>query len=140
MPSDPKKLARIHRVRTLQLNLTRADEAAAHDRVASETALSQRIAGLAAAVGPTPGAREAFNLSAAAHYRQRLSESAVIAVQRVQAAEANASRAAEATRAAKRDQSAVEKLIARADAAAVMKAIRALEDQPAVRRKRHDPC
>ena len=47
-----KTLARIHRVRTLQLGLTRADEARAHDKFASEQALSGRIALLAEAVAP----------------------------------------------------------------------------------------
>ena len=77
---------------------------------------------------------------AAAHYRDRLQQSANAAVERVQAAEYHVERAAEATRAAKRDQSAVEKLLARADADAVLKAIRAMEEAPAFRKVRHDPC
>ena len=51
-----------------------------------------------------------------------------------------ADRAAEATREARRDQSAIEKLMARADADAALKAIRELEVAPPVRKIRHDPC
>ncbi|KQN28865.1 MULTISPECIES: hypothetical protein [unclassified Sphingomonas] len=135
-----KTLARIHRVRTLQLGLTRADEARAHDKFASEQALSGRIARLAEAVAPVHETQVAVSLGAAAHYRDRLQQSANAAVERVQAAESRVARATEATRAAKRDQSAVEKLLARADADAVLKAIRAMEDAPAFRKVRHDPC
>ncbi|MBC3942700.1 hypothetical protein [Sphingomonas albertensis] len=135
-----KTLARIHRVRTLQLGLTRADEARAHDKFASEQALSGRIALLAEAVAPIHETRAAVSLGASAHYRDRLQQSANAAVERVQAAENRVERAAEATHAAKRDQSAVEKLLARADADAVLKAIRAMEEAPAFRKVRHDPC
>ena len=138
--ADARKLARIHRVRTLQLGLVRADEARAHERMTSEAALAQRIGQLAAAVAPAPEAGARFSLAASAYYRERLHQSAAAADARVRAAELGAERAAEATRAAQRDQSAVEKLMARADAATVIKEIRALEEAPASRRKRHDPC
>ena len=46
----PNQLNRIHRVRTLQLTLARADEARANAQVATESALSERIAQLAGAV------------------------------------------------------------------------------------------
>ena len=135
-----KTLARIHRVRTLQLGLTRADEARAHDKFASEQTMSGRIAVLAEAVAPVHETRVAVSLSASAHYRERLHQSATAAVERVRAAEQHVERAAEATRAAKRDQSAVEKLLARADADAVLKASRALAESPVFRKVRHDPC
>ncbi|MBD8619415.1 hypothetical protein IFT67_10835 [Sphingomonas sp. CFBP 13728] len=135
-----KTLARIHRVRTLQLGLTRADEARAHDKFASEQTLSGRIALLAEAVAPVHETLAAVSLGASAHYRERLHQSATAAVERVRAAERHVERATEATRAAKRDQSAVEKLLARADADAVLKAIREMEDAPAFRKVRHDPC
>ena len=135
-----KTLARIHRVRTLQLGLTRADEARARDKVASEQALSGRISLLVEAVSPVHETQVAVSLGAAAHYRERLQQSADAAIARVQDAERLVARAAEATRAARRDQSAVEKLLARADADAVIKAIRAMEDSPAFRKVRHDPC
>lgn len=138
---DARKLARIHRVRTLQLGLTRADEARAHERVATETALAQRIGQLAAAVAPAPLQTSAgFSMAASAYYRDRLNQSAAAADGRVRAAENVVARAAEATRAAHRDQSAVEKLMDRARAADVIKEIRALEDAPAFKKKRHDPC
>ncbi|TCP95464.1 hypothetical protein C8J46_11354 [Sphingomonas sp. PP-F2F-A104-K0414] len=140
MDKRGKTLARIHRVRTLQLGLTRADEARAHDKFASEKLLSGRIALLVEAVAPVHETQVAVSLGAAAHYRERLQKSADAAVERMQAAEHHVDRAAEATRAAKRDQTAVEKLLARADADAVLKAIRAMEESPAFRRVRHDPC
>ncbi|MEG8044132.1 hypothetical protein O6V14_10725 [Sphingomonas faeni] len=140
MDKRGKTLARIHRVRTLQLGLTRADEARAHDKFASEQLLSGRIALLVEAVAPVHETQVAVSLGAAAHYRERLQKSADAAVERMQAAEHHLDRAAEATRAAKRDQTAVEKLLARADADAVLKAIRAMEESPAFRRVRHDPC
>lgn len=138
--ADAKKLARLHRVRTLQLNLTRADEARAHDKHASEHLLASRITALADAVAPVQASASAFSLSAAAHFRERLNDSAFAARARLDAAEQFVARASEATRAARRDQSAIEKLIARAEAEAVLKAIRDLEGAPVTRTIRHDPC
>jgi flagellar FliJ protein len=140
MPRNRQTLTRIHRVRTIQLNLTRADEVEAQNRAASEAALSARIASLAAAVAPTPSAAGGFSLTAAAHYRDRLHQSASAAQTRVEAAEYRARAAGDATRAARRDQNAVEKLIERARADDVLKAVRALEEAPAFKSKRHDPC
>lgn len=138
-------LARLHRVRTLQLNLTMAEEARAQERVASEHQLSHRIGQLIAAVSPTPAATaSAGSLMAKAHFRHRLLESADAATARVQAAEQRAAHAGEQTKAAKRDQTAVEKLIDRARIAAIRAEMRALEDMPASgggrRTNRHDPC
>ena len=79
-------------------------------------------------------------LSHAAHFRDRLQRSAEASAERLGAAQAVVDRAAEATRAAKRDQTAIEKLIERADADALIKAIRELEKAPSVRKIRHDPC
>ncbi|HVF93360.1 MAG TPA: hypothetical protein VM900_03505 [Sphingomonas sp.] len=138
--ADVKKLARLHRVRTLQLNLVRADEARAHDRAASESLLTARITALADAVAPATQVASAASLSATAHFRERLHDSATAARARVDAAEQFVARASEATRAARRDQSAIEKLIERAEAEAVLKAIRALEAMPPSRPNRHDPC
>lgn len=143
MPADARKLSRILRVRTLQLGLSRAEQARAADRVASETALRDRIARLADEVAPAASPRPADSLSfaAAAHYRERLHASADAAAARVAAAHQGLSHAEAATREAQRDQSAVEKLIVRADHAAALKAIRALEALPPGRApKRHDPC
>ena len=140
--AKPSKLDRILRVRTLQLGLVQAEEARAHDRAASEQMLRSRIAQLTANVAPTPAAAPVagFSLVAAAHFRERLHQSAEAAEGRLRAAQATAARASEATREARRDQSAIEKLIARADAEAVVKAIRAMEAAPPTRKIRHDPC
>ena len=137
---DKRQLTRIHRVRTLQLGLAQAAETRAAEGLASESALSGRIADLARAVSPTPSATPGVSLAAAAHYRERLHQSAHAAEARV----VTATREREAARAARedahRDRTAVEKLLARADAAELVKAVRALEDAPALRKVRHDPC
>ncbi|MBX9730581.1 MAG: hypothetical protein K2X59_04575 [Sphingomonas sp.] len=133
-------LDRILRVRTLQLGLVRAAEVQAEEKLASEEALRQRIAQLVENVAPQQSADEAFSFIAAAHFRERLHQSAAAADSRLQMASRNLERASEATREARRDQSAVEKLIARDDQAAVLKAMRALEEAPAMRKNRHDPC
>ena len=141
---DAKKLARIHRVRTLQLGLTRADEVRAHEKFASETNLASRIQALADAVSPTSDTvASAGSLGAQAHFRERLHQSSAAAQMRVQLAEMFVNRAAEATRSAKRDQSAIEKLLDRARRAALVKEMRALEDTPPIsplKAKRHDLC
>lgn len=138
MGLDKKKLTRIHRVRTLQLGLVRAEERRAHDRVASETQLADRIATLAAAVSPSDGA--GFSLAASAHYRERLLQSAEAADSRVRTARFQSVQASENTKAAHRDTLAVEKLIARADADIVVRELRNLQNAPTIRRNRHDPC
>ncbi len=133
-------LDRILRVRTLQLGLVQAAEMQAHEKVASEDALRSRIAQLVANVAPEEESAEAFSFIAAAHFRDRLNQSAAAAEARLRTATDNLTRASDATREARRDQSAIEKLIARQDQAAVVKAMRALEEAPPTRRNRHDPC
>jgi len=136
-----KKLGRLLRVRTLQLNLVRASEAAAHAKLDSESALAQRIAQLADNVAPrADDAGFAASMASAAYYRERLHASAVAAETRRAMAEHGVERARAATQEARRDQSAIEKLIVRAEAQAALKELRAMEDAPAFRRKRHDPC
>ncbi|MFL9840112.1 hypothetical protein ABS767_03970 [Sphingomonas sp. ST-64] len=137
-----KKLGRLLRVRSLQLDMVRAGEAAARDKVAAEQALRARIEQLAQGVAPAPAPvpGSATSLIAAAHYRERLHQSAHAAERRVAEAERGLQTARAATQEAKRDQSAIEKLIERAEANAARRAMRALEDMPAVPRKRHDPC
>lgn len=141
---DAKKLARIHRVRTLQLGLTRADEMRAYEKFASETHLASRIQALADAVSPAADtAAIGASLGAQAHFRERLHQSSAAAQMRVQSAEMFVNRAVEATRSAKRDQSAIEKLLDRARIANVAKEMRAMEETPPVsplKAKRHDPC
>lgn len=133
-------LERILRVRTLQLGLVRAEEVRAYERLASETALKERIVQLAANVAPAAERAGALTLQAAAHYRDRLHQSADAAAARERHAAQRVDAATEATLAAKRDQTAVEKLIARRDAAQVIKEMRALEEALPMRRVRHDPC
>ena len=137
-----KKLGRLLRVRTLQLDMVRASEVAAHQKVTNEEALRIRIAQLAQGVAPAPAPKpgSATSLTAAAHYRERLHESAFAAERRIAEARRGLDSARAATREAKRDQTAIEKLIERAEANAARKAMRALEDMPAIPRKRHDPC
>lgn len=137
---DRRKLDRIHRVRTIQLNLVRAAEADAQARVESESALRARIAQLAAGVAPAPSAADGISFAAAAIYRERLHLSAQTAEQRVANASARVEQATAATRAARQDQHAVEKLIERDDAAEALRALRALEVAPPSRAIRHDPC
>ena len=139
--TQPRKLDRILRVRTLQLGLSRADEARAQAKVDSEATLRSRIAQLSEGVAPAEAeAATALSFVAAAHFRDRLHQSAAAADERLRAAKAVLERAGEARKQAKRDQSAIEKLIARDDALAALKAIRALEEAPPLRKIRHDPC
>jgi hypothetical protein len=137
---DKHKLARIHRVRTLQLGMAQAAETRARDQVASETALSHRIAQLADAVSPTQGGGAGVSLAAQAHYREKLHRTAQAAENRLRTAQAEANRTLEARQSAKRDQTAAEKLIARAEAEDALRAIRALQETPPTRKIRHDPC
>ena len=127
---DAKKLYRIHRVRTLQLNLVRAEEMRAHEKHHSETQLAGRIQALADAVAPVTSQTGGAAMLAQAHFRERLHQSASAAQARVEMAGHHVARAAEATRGAKRDQTAVEKLLDRARVAALCKEMRALEEAP----------
>ena len=133
-------LDRILRVRTLQLGLVQAEELRAREKVTSEQALQVRIAQLVENVAPTQSAEHAFSFIAAAHFRDRLNQSAAAADARMDAAARKLAKASEATREARRDQSAIEKLIERDGQAAALKALRALEDAPPTRKIRHDPC
>lgn len=136
-----KKLSRLHRVRSLQLDLVRAEEVQAQARVAQEEQLSARIASLAANVAPTPMATGfGSSMAAAAHLRERLHQSADVAARRVEMAEAGLLTARVATREARRDQSAIEKLMAREAKHSALRALRELEAMPAMKRKRHDLC
>lgn len=134
------KLDRILRVRTLQLGLVRADEARAREKLDSEAALKQRIVQLAESVAPRPSASEAFSFIAAAHFRDRLTQSAQSADARVEQAARQLDQASKASQEAWRDQSAVEKLMEREQRAEALRAVRALEAAPPLRRNRHDPC
>ncbi|MHA6718414.1 hypothetical protein ACX40Y_03085 [Sphingomonas sp. RS6] len=135
------RLQRLLRVRTLQLDQMRAQEADARRRVDDAQSLRQRIDELAAGVEPVVAAANAATLfHAAAQYRARLHESAEAAARRASTAAEGLAAARAATQAAHRDQSAIEKLIERARNEAMRRERRALEDMPATPRKRHDPC
>jgi flagellar FliJ protein len=135
-----KRLGRLLRVRTLQLGQVQSQERAAAERRDSEAELQRRIASLAADVAPrTDQTGFAASLAAAAHYRERLHMTAEAAERRVAQAEAGLQRAQSATREARRDQSAIEKLIARAHAQELQKELRKLEESPPTR-KRHNLC
>lgn len=136
-----QKLNRLLRVRTLQLNLTRAGEAAANAKLDSEAQLAARIQRLVENVAPRANdGGFAADLAAAAYYRDRLHASAVAAETRRAMAEAGVERARDATREARRDQSAIEKLIVRAEAQVALKELRAMEDAPHFKRNRHASC
>ena len=121
----------------MSMRLTGAKKAFNHwSETASETALSNRIAQLADAVSPGEGGGAALSFAAMAHYREKLHRNAEVIDNRVRAAEAEAARALEARQTAKRDQTAVEKLMARADAEAALRAIRALQEAPPPRPRR----
>lgn len=137
---DSRQLARVHRVRSIQLHQVQAAEAEAQARFASESALRTRIAQLAAGVAPQPSAAEGVAFAAAALYRERLQLSAQAADQRVANAADRVEEAACATRTARQDRHAIEKLMARDTAAAALRALRALEVAPPSRHVRHDPC
>jgi hypothetical protein len=130
MRRDAKKLGRMLRVRSLQLDLARAEQAAAAERASSASALADRIESLRQDVAPRQGSDHGLSLFAAAHYRDRLARSQVEAQRRMLAAHQQLDQARNAANSAKRDHGVVEKLIERelqAQAAAVRKA---LEDAP----------
>lgn len=135
-----RSLDRILRVREVQVTLAQIDEARHQEKLASEQALRERIAALAADVAPSAEAAAAFSLKAAAVYRERLHQSAEAARARVDLARQRAAAASARTREARRDQSAIEKLIEKRAAEDVRKEMRALEDTPPRGRKRHDLC
>lgn len=127
---DAKRLGRMLRVRSLQLDLARAEQAAAADRASSATALAARIEALRQDVAPRAGSDHGLSMFAAAHYRDRLARSHVDAQHRVQLAHQQLDQAREAAGAAKRDHGVVEKLIDRELEVQAAAARKALEDAP----------
>lgn len=141
MSRSPKKLDRLLRVRNLQLSQVQGEEARARARVEQESLMHRRIADLAANVAPVVAEpTSATSLLAAAHYRERLQHSAHSASLRVANAERGLEMAQANTREARRDQSAIEKLIDRAKGEQLRKEMRALEELPPAARNRHDIC
>lgn len=127
---DPKRLGRLLRVRSLQLDLARAEQAAAAERASSAAALAARIEALHQDVAPRTGADRGLNLFAASHYRDRLAASKIEAHRRVAVADQQLLHAQEAAGAAKRDHNAIEKLVERALDAEAAAARKALEEAP----------
>ena len=125
-----KKLGRMLRVRSLQLDLARAEQAQAADRASSARALADRIEALRQDVAPREGTNQGLTLFAAAHYRDRLAKTQVEAQRRLQAAHQQLDLARDAASAAKRDHGVVEKLIERELEAQAAAARKALEDAP----------
>jgi flagellar protein FliJ len=127
---DTRRLGRMLRVRSLQLDLARAEQAAASDRASSASALADRIESLRQDVAPRQGSDQGLSLFAAAHYRDRLARSQVEAQQRVRIAHQQLDQARDAATVAKRDHGVVEKLIERELGARAADARKALEDAP----------
>lgn len=132
---SPARLKRVLRVRSLQLDLARADEAVAAQAKGSAEALAMRIHALGEGVAPASGGGDGLGLVAAAHYRARLQRSGEEAGRRVAAADLRLQAARAATGAAKRDHGAMEKLVERALDRDAEAARRALEDAPATVRR-----
>jgi hypothetical protein len=130
MARDAKRLGRMLRVRSLQLDLARAEQAAAAERASSAAALAARIESLRQDVAPRQGTDQGLSLFAAAHYRDRLAKSGIEAQRRVQITHQQLDQARDAASAAKRDHGVVEKLIERELEAQAAAARKALEDAP----------
>lgn len=130
MARDAKRLGRMLRVRSLQLDLARAEQAAAAERASSASALAARIESLRQDVAPRQGTDQGLSLFAAAHYRDRLAKSGLEAQRRVQITHQQLDQARDAASAAKRDHGVVEKLIERELEAQAAAARKALEDAP----------
>jgi flagellar protein FliJ len=127
---DTRRLGRMLRVRSLQLDLARSEQAAAADRASSAAALAARIDALRQDVAPREGSDQGLSLFAAAHYRDRLARSQVEAQRRMQAAHQQLDQARDAATSAKRDHGVVEKLIERELDAQAAAARKALQDAP----------
>ena len=130
MARDQKRLGRMLRVRSLQLDLARAEQAQAAERASSAAALAARIESLRQDVSPRQGNEQGLSLFAAAHYRDRLAKSQVEAQRRSAIAVQQLDQAREAANSAKRDHGVVEKLIERGLDAQAAAARKALEDAP----------
>jgi hypothetical protein len=125
-----KKLGRMLRVRSLQLDLARAEQVQAAERASSARALADRIEALRQDVAPREGVNQGLSLFAAAHYRDRLARTQIEAQRRLQFAHQQLDQARDAANAAKRDHGVVEKLIERELEARAAAARKALEDAP----------
>jgi hypothetical protein len=130
MARDPRRLARMLRVRTVARDLARADQLRAAEQQHAATDLAARLDALHHAVGPQTGMAGGLGLGAAAFYRGRLADGRIEAARRIAATSAAHDAARLAAEAANRDRQAVEKLLDRARADRAAAEARALEDLP----------
>lgn len=130
MARDPRRLARMLRVRTVARDLARADQLRAAEQQHAATDLAARLDALHHAVGPQTGMAGGLGLGAAAFYRGRLADGRIEAARRIAATRAAHDAARLAAEAANRDRQAVEKLLDRARAERATAEARALEDLP----------
>ncbi len=135
-----KRLDRLLRVRALQLDMKRAEEIAAAERVDTVTELARRIDRLAFEAQPRAGLSSGLSLAATAHYRDRLAGSQAEANRRARVAEEMLETARKATLSAGRDHGAIEKLRDRARGLKAQDEMRKASDAPTPRRPWHDPC
>lgn len=140
MKRDEHRLGRLLRVRSLQLDLKRAEEAAAANQAATVAALAQRIQRLAVDAGPRAGSASGLALAATAHYRERLDGSQREAGRRVAVAEQQLQAARARTLEAGRDHGAIEKLVDRARRDRALDEMRKLADAPAPVKRWHSSC
>ena len=125
-----KRLGRLLRVRSLQRDLAMGEEARAAEQAANQSRLVERIATLAEHVSPGVGTTSALDLAASAVYRNRLQRSHADAAQRLSTAEALLERREEASREARRDHRAIEKLVEAAKSREVLAEMRRLSEGP----------
>jgi len=127
---DPRRLNRLLRVRTVQRDMAQAEEVSARGQAAQAGYLVDRIDRLHADVAPQHGGSSGMSLQAAAAFRLRLQPALQDAQRRLSTAEALVARRADATRDARQDHGAMEKLAERAAKAAAEREMRALIDAP----------
>jgi flagellar FliJ protein len=125
---DPKRLGRLLRVRAVQRDIAEAAEMQARTHAASAEGLIRRIDQLVADVSPAAGIATGIGLSAQASVRARLGASRNDAATRLSTAEALLARREDATRTARRDHNAMEKLLDRAKLSAAAAEMRRLID------------
>ncbi|MFW2829608.1 hypothetical protein [Sphingomonas sp. ID0503] len=126
---DPKRLGRLLRVREVQRDIAQAQESQARGQLATAEQLVQRIDQLVADQAPSEGFAHALTLAAGAVYRTRLTDSRVNAQGRVFNAERAVEMKVEATKSARRDHNAMEKLVERAKKQLAMQEMRKLSDE-----------
>lgn len=140
MKRNEHRLGRLLRVRALQLDLKRAEEAAAASQAETIAALARRIQRLAVDASPRAGSASGLTLAATAHYRERLDGSRREAGRRAAAAEQQLEVARARTLEAGRDHGAIEKLVDRARRDRALDEMRKLADAPTPTKRWHASC